>query len=257
MSAPSKAYKVVKADPDCISVSVVDPLMGPDGWHFSTRDGCIPDAVNQYTHVRELYLKTEGYSGRYTVPILWDKERSVIVNNESSEIIRMLYTEFDAWSSAPGLTYYPEALRSEIDRLNEMVYEPINNGVYKSGFATTQDAYMEAVTALFAALDGIEAILNNQDWLAGSQFTEADLRLFPTIVRFDAVYHGHFKCNLKTISHDYPYILKWARKIYQMPGVAETVHLGHIKEHYYKSHAQINPSGVIPVWNGPDFSAPI
>ncbi|EQC35326.1 glutathione S-transferase [Saprolegnia diclina VS20] len=244
-----------------IGLSVVSYLMGKDGWHFSTPEeepGTIPDTVNGAKLVREIYFKAEpNYNARFTVPILWDTKHETIVNNESSEIIRMLSSEFNAFSSRPSLDLYPLALRPEIDELNAWVYDGINNGVYKSGFASTQDAYESNVYALFAALDRAEAHLENKAWLVGNTLTEADIRLFTTILRFDPVYHGHFKCNLKTISHDYPNLLQHARRVFQLDGVAETVNMTHIKRHYYMSHLQINPFAVVSAWNGPDLSTPV
>jgi putative glutathione S-transferase len=226
--------------------------MGPQGWHFSDGPGCIPDNINNAKLLREIYFKCEPeYSGRFTVPVLFDKKLSVIVNNESSEIIRMLYTEFDEWSSNPGTTYYPEALRVTIDELNAWIYDSINNGVYKAGFATTQQAYDAAVKLVFDGIDRVEEILSTKEFLCGPEFTEADLRLFPTLVRFDPVYHTHFKCNKKTISSDYPHTLRWLRRVYQIDGIADTVNMEHIKNHYYMSHKQLNPFGIVPVWNGP------
>ncbi|KAJ3262058.1 S-glutathionyl-(chloro)hydroquinone reductase [Boothiomyces macroporosus] len=240
-----------------IGVSVVHYYMGENGWKFSdpsvTR-GATLDTVNGAEYLRELYLKTPEYTGRFTVPVLWDKETSTIVNNESSEIIRMFNSEFDEWSSNPGVTYYPDSLKDQIDEINTWIYDTINNGVYKSGFATTQQAYSKNVNQLFVSLDRVEDILSKNKFLVGNTFTEADIRLFTTIVRFDPVYHTHFKCNQKTISDSYPHILKWARTIYQMPGIAETVDMEHIKKHYYLSHKQINPYQIVPEWNGPDLS---
>ncbi|KAJ3055693.1 S-glutathionyl-(chloro)hydroquinone reductase [Rhizophlyctis rosea] len=244
-----------------IGLSVVDFLMGPNGWKFSEDKDCpgaIPDNINNAQYLRELYFKAEpGYNGRYTVPVLWDKKKNTIVNNESSEIIRMLNIAFDAFSSAPGVTYYPENLRPEIDAINEWIYNDINNGVYKSGFATTQEAYEKNCKQLFKSLDRVEGILKENEWLVGGVFTEADLRLFTTIVRFDPVYVGHFKCNLGTIQHDFPSILRWARQIYQIPGIKDTINMYHIKHHYYMSHVNINPTQVVPLSNGPDLSVPV
>lgn len=250
--------RALKGLEDSISVSVVHYLMGEQGWKFADPNECpgaIPDDVNGAKLIREVYFKAEeGYQGRFTVPVLWDKKNGTIVNNESSEIIRMLNSSFDEFSSAPGTTYYPDDLREEIDAVNEWVYNDINNGVYKAGFATSQDAYERAATQLFKSLDRVEDILSRNAFLVGNRFTEADIRLFTTIVRFDPVYHGHFKCNLKSMTHNYPSILRWARRVYQMPKVAETVNMEHIKKHYYMSHVQINPTQVVPLYNGPDLS---
>jgi putative glutathione S-transferase len=240
-----------------ISVSVVHYLMGSNGWHFDDQTpGCIPDTVNHAKYIKEVYLKAEPeYSARFTVPVLWDKKLHTIVNNESSEIIRMLNTEFDEWSSCPGTSFYPEHLRTKIDEVNGWIYDHINNGVYKTGFATKQEVYEENCKRVFEHLDRVEAILAQTPFLTGSEFTEADIRLFTTVVRFDPVYHTHFRCTEKTIAHDYPAILRWARKIYQMPGVKETINMEHIKKHYYMSHIQINPLQIVPTWDGPDLSA--
>ncbi|KAI9347340.1 glutathione S-transferase, partial [Obelidium mucronatum] len=252
---------------DVIGLSVVDYLMTPDGWHFSTEEetpGSIPDSVNNAKFIREIYFKANPeYSGRFTVPVLWDKKEQTIVNNESSEIIRIFNSGFNSLLVVPffrpELDFYPSALAKEIDALNEWVYDQINNGVYKTGFATTQAAYDKNVEILFQGLDKVEAHLveGNRVWLVGNQFTEADIRLFTTIVRFDPVYHTHFKCNKKTISHDYPHILKWLRRVYQLPKVRETVNLEHIKKHYFMSHIQINPTKVVPAWNGPNLDIPV
>lgn len=188
--------------------------------------------------------------------MLWDKKTNAIVNNESSEIIRMFNESFDAWSSKPGVTFYPESLRPKIDEVNEWVYPMINNGVYRSGFASKQEAYEQACREVFAGLDKCEAILSQSEFLTGDTFTEADIRLFTTIVRFQSVYHGHFKCNIKTI-YDYPHVLRWARRVYQMPGIGETVDQHHIKGHYYESHKQINPTGIVPLGMGPNFAEPV
>jgi putative glutathione S-transferase len=208
-----------------ISLSVVDWRMGEQGWAFSTRDGCIPDSVNGATHLHEIYrLARQDYTGRVSVPVLWDKVRRTIVNNESAEIIRMFNGAFDAVADA-SVDFYPAALRPEIDRLNARVYADINNGVYQAGFATSQGAYDEAAARVFAALDEIETRLGHRRYLVGGRITEADWRLFTTLVRFDLVYHGHFKCNLRRLA-DYPNLWGYTRELYQVPGVAETVNLG-------------------------------
>ncbi|WP_413161483.1 glutathione S-transferase family protein [Capilliphycus salinus ALCB114379] len=230
---------------DVISVSIVDPEMGDEGWKFSEEPGCIPDIVNSCNYLRELYLKANPqYTGRVTVPVLWDKPNQYMVNNESREIIRMLDIEFQAYSKS-GLNLYPEELREEIDRTIDAIYQPINNGVYRSGFASTQTAYEEAVTQLFEHLDRWEQVLENQRFLCGNQLTEADVCMFTTLFRFDAVYYGHFKCNLRRIV-DYPNLWNYVKDFYQTPGVKETCNLDHIKRHYYKSHTQINPTRVVP-----------
>jgi putative glutathione S-transferase len=194
------------------------------------------------------------YTGRVTVPVLWDRERGTIVNNESSEILRMLNAEFDAFGDA-SLDLYPEALRKEIDEINEAVYPRVNNGVYRCGFATTQEAYEEAFAQLFDQLDALDERLATQRYLVGAQRTEADWRLFTTLVRFDAVYFGHFKCNRRRIA-DYPNLSGYLRELYQVPGVAGTVNFEHIKRHYYESHRQINPTGIVPIGPALDLERP-
>jgi putative glutathione S-transferase len=238
-----------------ISLSVVDPLMGARGWVFSEAPGAIPDSVNGAKQLYEVYLKAKpDYTGRVTVPVLWDRQTQTIINNESSEIIRIFNSAFDAWGDA-SLDLYPEGLRAAIDEVNAEVYDRVNNGVYKAGFATTQEAYEEAVTALFSALDSLEERLGRQRYLAGDRITEADWRLFTTLVRFDAVYHGHFKCNLRRLT-DYPNLWGLTRELFQVRGVAETVNFDHIKRHYYWSHTSINPSQVVPLGPQLDFLAP-
>ncbi|HLI11318.1 MAG TPA: glutathione S-transferase family protein [Alphaproteobacteria bacterium] len=248
-------FRALKGLEGVISLSIVDPHMGAEGWAFSDGPGCIPDTVNGKRVLHEIYtLADPRYTGRVTVPVLWDKTSRTIVNNESAEIIRMLNSAFDAWGRAE-LDFYPPALRGEIDAVNDFVYGAINNGVYKAGFATTQAAYEEAFDALFAALDRLEMRLARQRYLAGSRLTEADWRLFTTLVRFDAVYFGHFKCNLRRIE-DYPNLSNYLRELYQVPGVAATVDLGHIKRHYYGSHTTINPTGIVPKGPALDFARP-
>lgn len=238
-----------------ITVSVVSWYMGREGWTFDTSTGSTGDALNGATRLADIYLLAEPhYTGRVTVPTLWDHQRKTIVNNESADIIRMFNSAFDAFTDV-ATDYYPAALREEIDRVNEFVYVNINNGVYRAGFATTQAAYEEAFRALFDALDRIEGRLSTQRYLVGAEITEADWRLFTTLVRFDAVYVGHFKCNLRRIS-DYPNMSNYLRELYQIAGVAETVDFDHIKRHYYRSHANINPSGIVPLGPQLDFSAP-
>lgn len=228
-----------------ISVSVVNPLMREHGWTFEAADGVVADPLLQARYMHQIYTAADPeYSGRVTIPLLWDKQQNRLVNNESAEIIRMFNSAFDGVGAKPG-DYYPQALRSEIDPLNGHIYDRINNGVYKAGFATTQEAYEQAVIPLFEALDELDQRLSTQRYLLGAQITEADWRLFTTLVRFDAVYHGHFKCNLKRID-DYPHLAGYVRELYQWPGVAETVNMQHIKQHYYRSHATINPTGVVP-----------
>jgi putative glutathione S-transferase len=238
-----------------IPVSVVDPLMGPEGWVFSDNPGGAPDADGGFKRLYELYLAAQAdYTGRVTVPVLWDSERRTIVNNESGEIIRMLNREFDAFGD-PAVDFCPAALEGEIDALNEFIYDSVNNGVYKAGFATTQGAYEAAVEQLFAALDSLEAQLRTRRYLLGSRITEADWRLFTTLLRFDAVYVTHFKCNLRRLV-DYPNLWGYTRDLYQVPGVAGTVDFDHIKRHYFMSHPSINPNRIVP--RGPvlDFAEP-
>jgi putative glutathione S-transferase len=238
-----------------ISVSVVNWLMAENGWTFAEGPGVIPDTLYHSTFLHQIYtLAQPDYSGRVTVPILWDKQTRTIVNNESSEIIRMLTRAFDAIGAKSG-DYYPQPMRAEIDALNERIYPSVNNGVYRAGFATTQVAYDEAVRSLFDTLDWLEDRLAHQRFLCGDRLTEADIRLFTTLLRFDEVYHGHFKCNVRRIV-DYPNLWGFTRDLYQLPGVAGTVNMQHIKRHYYESHRMINPTGIVPVGPGLDFSAP-
>ncbi len=240
---------------DMISLSVVNWHMGDEGWTFEPGKDVIADTINDAKLLHEVYAAAEGdYTGRVTVPVLWDKQTSSIVNNESSEIIRMFNSAFDEIGAAPG-DYYPQALREDIDEVNARVYETVNNGVYRAGFATTQTAYEEAVYPLFETLDWLEARLAGQRYLVGNQLTEADWRLFTTLVRFDPVYIGHFKCNLKRIA-DYANLSNYVRDLYQHPGVAETVNMMHIKSHYYGSHKTINPTGIVPVGPEIDYAAP-
>lgn len=248
-------FRAIKGLEQAISVSVVNPFMGNEGWTFDAGEGVVADSVNHTDHVHQLYTLTQpDYTGRVTIPILWDKQNKVIVNNESSEIIRMLNSAFDSVGAQKG-DYYPESLRTQIDEINDFVYPRVNNGVYRAGFATTQPAYEQAVTELFDALNELEARLSGQRYLAGSQITEADWRLFTTLVRFDAVYNGHFKCNLKRIV-DYPSLWGFTRELYQWPGVEGTINMEHIKAHYYRSHPTINPTGIVPLGPVLDFTAP-
>jgi glutathionyl-hydroquinone reductase len=247
--------RALKGLEDMISVSVVNWLMLADGWTFDDGPGVVPDPVNHAPYLRDVYLAADRrYTGRVTVPILWDKHERTIVNNESSEIIRMLNSAFDEIGAEPG-DFYPPPLRAEIDAINARVYDTVNNGVYKSGFATTQRAYEEAVVPLFETLDWLEQKLSTQRFLTGNRLTEADIRLFTTLIRFDAVYVGHFKCNLRRIA-DYPNLSAYTRDIYQHRGVAGTVNFEHIKRHYYESHGSVNPTGIVPLGPLQDFSAP-
>jgi putative glutathione S-transferase len=244
-------FRKLKKLEDAISLSIVDPIMGEEGWTFSDFPGAIRDGVNGKNRLYEVYLLAKpDFSGRVTVPVLWDKQRKTIVNNESSEIIRMLNSAFEAFTDARE-DYYPEELRGEIDRINKFVYPNINNGVYRTGFATTQHAYEEAFRDLFSALDEIEKTLSEHRYLTGARITEADWRLFTTLIRFDPVYVGHFKCNLRRIA-DYPNLSNYLRELYQWPGISKTVNLTHIKRHYYMSHPQINPTRIVPL--GPEIN---
>jgi putative glutathione S-transferase len=249
-------FRALKGLEDHIGVSVVHPLMRSDGWTFQgDLDGATGDRVMGKDFLRDVYLAANPRaSGRVTVPVLWDQARGAIVSNESSEIIRMFNSAFD------GLTgnredYYPEALRSEIEAVNARVYETVNNGVYRAGFATTQAAYENAVTALFDTLDWLEERLTGQRYLVGDRVSEADWRLFTTLVRFDPVYVGHFKCNIRRIA-DYPALSGYLRELYQWPGMAETTRLDHIKFHYYASHNTVNPTGIVPLGPELDLMAP-
>ena len=248
-------FRSLKGLQEMISISVVNAFMGNQGWTFAEGDDVIPDSVNHKTYLHEIYtLAQADYTGRVTVPVLWDKKLNTIVNNESPEIIRMFNSAFDDIGAKPG-DYYPEALRQEIDQLNDFIYPNINNGVYRAGFATTQAAYDEAVADVFNALDTLEKLLSHQRYLTGAQITEADWRLFTTLVRFDAVYVGHFKCNKRRIV-DYPNLWGYLRDLYQVPGIAETVKLEHIKQHYYGSHETINPTRIVPLGPRIDFMHP-
>lgn len=233
-----------------ISASFVDPLMLEHGWVFSP-----PDPLTGAHYVYEIYLRADPrFSGRATVPILWDKEAGTIVNNESSDIIRMLNSAFGAFT-ADRTDYYPPDLAGEIDALNARIYDTVNNGVYKAGFATRQEPYRAAVTALFETLDWLEARLATKRYLAGERLTEADLRLLPTLLRFDAVYYGHFKCNLRHL-YEYDALWDYTRAFYQRPGVADTVDLENYKTHYYGSQRRLNPTGIVPLGPRIDFAAP-
>jgi len=246
--------RTLKGLEEVISVSVVDALMLEQGWTFNNPDASAPagtgDTLYGLEYLHQVYSKAQpDYTGRVTVPVLWDKKQQTIVNNESSEIIRMLNSAFDHLGTKAG-DYYPKALQSEIDAVNGWIYPNINNGVYRAGFATSQAAYDEAVEVLFAALDKAEERLSQQRYLAGDRITEADIRLFTTLVRFDPVYVSHFKCDRKMIA-EYPALRGYLRELYQLPGVAETTNMEHIRHHYFASHLMINPTGIIPV--GPEF----
>ncbi len=248
-------FRALKGLEDKVSLSVSHPVNTTEGWGWQDYPGMVPDKVNSTEYLHELYTHClPGYTGKVTVPALWDKERGTIVNNESSEIIRMLNSAFNN-AGATGPDYYPDNLRTDIDALNERIYDTVNNGVYRAGFATSQDAYNDAVGKLFDTLDWLEARLSNQRYLLGAELTEADWRLFPTLVRFDIVYYAHFKCNVRRIA-DYPNLWAYARDLYQQPKIADTVNLDHIKVHYYASQLNVNPAGIVPVGPEIDFNTP-
>ncbi len=231
---------------DAVSLSVVDPIRDARGWRFGDGPGFSPDPVNGFRFLSEAYRASDpGFRARVTVPVLWDRVTGTIVNNESSEIMRMLNSEFDEFGD-PDVDLYPRDLRDEIDAVNSIVYDTVNDGVYRAGFATSQSAYLEAVTALFASLDLLEERLSGGGCLVGERTTEADWRLFTTLVRFDLVYVGHFKCNIRRLI-DYPNLVEYCRRLLDVPGIAETVDADHIKHHYYRTHPSLNPSGVVPL----------
>jgi putative glutathione S-transferase len=249
-------FRKLKRLDDIVSVSVVDPRMGKNGWEFGDFPGATDDDVNGATYLHEVYAKAKpGMTGRVTVPVLWDKETGAIVSNESSEIIRMLNGSFNSAGADASVDFWPKELRDEIEAINRPIYDNVNNGVYRAGFATSQGAYEEAYDDLFATLDMVEERLADQRYLVGTNLTEADWRLFTTLVRFDPVYHGHFKCNRQKLN-EFPNIWNYLLELYQVRGVAETVDLDHIKTHYYWSHDMINPTRIVP--DGPriDFAAP-
>lgn len=240
---------------DAISVSISHPLMLEDGWVFSKEKAEIPDTVLGVDYLWQVYTRAKAdFTGRVTVPVLWDRKHATIVNNESRELLRMLVTDFAPLHTVK-LELSPRSLRSNIDETLDAIYEPINNGVYRAGFATSQDAYEDAVNELFAALDHWEGVLSKQRFTCGNQLTEADICLFTTLLRFDSVYVTHFKCNIRRIV-DYPNLWGFVRDVYQTPGVAETCRLDHIKQHYYGSHPSVNPSGIVPVGPEVDFDLP-
>jgi glutathionyl-hydroquinone reductase len=249
-------FRALKGLEEMISVDVVHPLMAGEGWTFADDfPGATGDRVNRRARLYAIYQAAKfNYSGRVTVPVLWDKERGTIVSNESAEIIRMLNSAFDGVGAKPG-DYYPEALRPAIEAINDRVYHRINNGVYKCGFATSQAAYEAAFGPLFEALDDLEERLARERYLTGARPTEADWRLFTTLVRFDAVYYSHFKCNRQRIA-DFANLSNYLRDLYQKGGVAATVRMDHIKQHYYASHRTINPTGIVPLGPALDFGAP-
>ncbi len=240
---------------EAVSVSVGDPYMGENGWFFSDAPGATRDQVNGADFLWQVYVKARpDMTGRVTVPVLWDRERRTIVNNESREIVRMLDTEFDAFAKN-RVTLRPPGLEEAIDRAIDEMYQPVNNGVYRAGFALTQTAHEEAVQELFAALDRYEELLSRQRYLCGEWLTEADVCLFTTLYRFDPVYYLHFKCNVRRIA-DYPVLSAYLRDVYQTPGVAESCNLDHVKQHYYRSHPFLNPRGIVPLGPELDLASP-
>lgn len=248
-------FRKLKKLEQVIGLSVVAPEMLDKGWIFDPHNNAYSDQLYGYTYMYQLYLRADPeFTGQITVPVLWDTHTNTIVNNESSEIIRILNSAFNAFTSV-DTDYYPPSLRDNIDTINALVYEDINNGVYRCGFATSQQAYDEAFQRLFTALDQVEDILSHQRYLTGATITEADWRLFTTLIRFDAVYVGHFKCNLKRII-DFPNLSNYLRELYQIEGIADTVDLDYIKRHYYFSHASINPTQIIPRGPELDFTLP-
>ena len=248
-------FRKLKGLEDMIPVSVVHWYMVENGWTFADGDGVIFDPIHDADYMYQVYQAADAsYTGRVTVPVLWDKEKQTIVSNESADIIRMLNSAFDGIGATEG-DYYPEPLREEIDEINARVYSTVNNGVYKAGFATSQEAYEEAVEPLFESLEWLDGRLSTQRYLLGDRITEADWRLFTTLLRFDPVYVGHFKCNRRRIV-DFENLWPYVRDLYQVPGVADTVHMDHIKSHYYGSHDTINPTRIVPVGPDIDYSEP-
>jgi putative glutathione S-transferase len=249
-------YRHLKGLEGAISMTIVDPERDERGWAITDTRGTTPDPVNGFRFLSEAYILSDSdFDGHVTVPVLWDRVRGRIVNNESSEIIRMLDSEFDAFAKHPELHFLPAELRAEIDELNAFVYENVNDGVYRTGFARSQGAYERAFGRLFDALDELDARLATRRYLMGSTITEADWRLFPTLLRFDPVYCGHFKCNLRRVI-DYPQLLGYLRDLYQHPGIAQTVDMDHIKRHYYRTHPTLNPTRIVPVGPALDLAAP-
>jgi putative glutathione S-transferase len=244
--------RALKGLEDVVSLSLVEPVRIDDGWEFSSR---YPDPLSDAPYLRDVYTRADPeFTGRVTVPVLWDRERETIVNNESREIMRMLDVAFDDLATR-DVDLWPEGHREAVDRVIDDIYDPINNGVYRAGFASSQAAYDRAVQELFDALDHWESVLADQRYLVGDVLTEADLAMFATLVRFDHVYHTHFKCNRRAI-HEYPNLWNYTKELYQLPGVAETVNVEHIVNHYYRSHRDVNPSGLVPAGPDVDFSAP-
>jgi putative glutathione S-transferase len=254
----SMIVRRIKGLEDAIGMTVVDPIRDEQGWRFGTHDPATgePDLLHDWTYLSEGYLATDpSFDDRVTVPVIWDRQTGSIVNNESSEVIRMLAGEFNEFAAHPEVDLYPAALRSAIDEVNEWVYSEINNGVYRCGFATTQTAYEDAYERLFAGLDRVEELLGRQRYIAGDVLTEADIRLFTTLVRFDSVYVGHFKCNRNRIV-DMPHTWAYARDLFQRPGFGDTTDFDHIKRHYYVTHEKINPTGIVPLGPEIDWSEP-
>lgn len=248
-------FRALKGLEDMVGVSVVNPYMGEHGWTFEAGPGVVPDPVGGARYLYEVYLRAQpGYSGRVTVPLLWDRGCNTIVSNESADIIRMFNSAFDKVGATAG-DYAPAELLGQIDAMNARIYDAVNNGVYKAGFATEQRVYEDEVGKLFACLDELDALLGRQRYLLGERLTEADWRLFTTLIRFDAVYHGHFKCNVKRLC-DYGSLWSYTRELYQIPGVAATVNFDHIKQHYYRSHPSINPNRIVPVGPVLDLNQP-
>lgn len=248
-------FRKLKGLENMISLSVTHWDMGEMGWSFESGEGVIPDPIQAADYVHQIYQAADDqYNGRATVPVLWDKQQKTIVSNESAEIIRMFNSAFDHLGAA-NIDYYPHPLRAQIDEINERVYAAVNNGVYRAGFAQTQQAYEDAVFPLFETLDWLEALLGDQRYLVGEVQSEADWRLFTTLLRFDPVYAGHFKCNLRRIA-DYPNLSNYLRELYQVTGIAETVDMEHIKSHYYGSQKGINPTAIVPAGPVVDLNAP-
>jgi putative glutathione S-transferase len=248
-------FRKLKALENVISMSVVSPDMLRDGWTFNVSEGSTGDAVNGKVKLSEIYLLAQPrYTGRVSVPVLWDKKRKTIVNNESPEIIRMFNSAFDDFTNV-RTDYYPEALRPQIDKFNDLIYPNINNGVYRAGFATSQVAYEQAFRNVFDTLEELDQVLAQHRYLVGNTITEADWRLFSTLIRFDAVYYSHFKCNWRHI-YEYANLSNYLRDLYQVPGVAETVSIEQIKRHYYVSQRHVNPTGIVPVGPQLDFAGP-
>jgi putative glutathione S-transferase len=247
--------RALKGLEDAVSVDVVDPYRDEGGWQFTPeKEGCTADSVNGSDYLREVYVAADpDYTGRVTVPVLWDKERGTVVNNESEEVMRMLDVAFDHLATR-DVDLYPEGYRDDVDRIIEEIYEPINNGVYRAGFAESQDAYERAVGDLFDALDRWEEVLGEQRYLAGDRLTEADVAMFTTLIRFDDVYHTHFKCNRRKLS-EYDDLWNYLLELSQLPGVAETVDMEQIREHYYTTHPDVNPKRIVAVGPDPDFDA--